>query len=250
MKILTCVFLLISLSATALFGATCDPASGVVDSVHDMRNYGGGGLVTEQMDRVCAYCHTPHHAASSGSDYLPLWSRTLSQETLRPYWSETMQATINPGDFLMGSSKLCMSCHDGSIAIDRHYSFGGTRRLVGDDYLQANVGDYNDSTLTNDHPIGFIYDDVAAGTVAGIGTDSTGTKDNYIRKADANLFYRGNPDPNLTVKDRLYESAGYMTCATCHDVHNKKNADLAGAQNYLLLAPQSGSQLCLTCHIK
>jgi hypothetical protein len=44
-----------------------------------------------------------------------------------------------------------------------------------------------------------------------------------------------------------------MTCATCHDVHNKKNLYTTTgteAVNYLVLAPQAGSKLCLSCHIK
>ncbi|QEM70302.1 hypothetical protein FO488_19205 [Geobacter sp. FeAm09] len=42
-------------------------------------------------------------------------------------------------------------------------------------------------------------------------------------------------------------------CATCHDVHNKKNTyTTTGTEpvNYLVLAPQKDSALCLTCHIK
>jgi hypothetical protein len=53
-----------------------------------------------------------------------------------------------------------------------------------------------------------------------------------------------------------------MTCATCHDVHNKNNVpnnaanqlDAAHADtvqgNYFVFAPQSGSQLCTSCHDK
>lgn len=241
-------FLFVAVTAAAMaFAAAGDPKTGVVGSVHDMRAYGGSA--NDPQDRVCAYCHTPHHAATAGNDYLPLWSHTVSSEVLSPYWSQTLQAQITPGDFLMGPSKLCMSCHDGSIAVDQHYNIAGTKKLVGDGFLQPTVGDAGGSTLTNDHPIGFVYNDVAAGTSAGApGSDATGTKDNYIKQADSSLAYTGNA--TIKVQDRLFDAPGYMTCATCHDVHNKKNADLVGATNYLVLAPQSGSQLCLTCHIK
>jgi nitrate/TMAO reductase-like tetraheme cytochrome c subunit len=54
----------------------------------------------------------------------------------------------------------------------------------------------------------------------------------------------------VKVADRLYQGQ-YMTCATCHDVHNRMNQDdPAAAANYLVLAPQKDSALCLTCHIK
>ena len=240
-------FLFVAVTAAAMaFAAVGDPKTGVVGSVHDMRNYGGS--TNDPQDRVCAYCHTPHHAATTGNDYLPLWSHTVSTEALSPYWSATLQAQITPGDFLMGPSKLCMSCHDGSIAVDQHYNIAGTKKLAGDNFLQPAIGDAGGSTLTNDHPIGFVYNDVAAGAAGVPGTSVDVTKDNYINASDAALTYKGNTA--IKVQDRLFDTAGYMTCATCHDVHNKKNADLTGTQNYLVLAPQSGSQLCLTCHIK
>jgi hypothetical protein len=42
-----------------------------------------------------------------------------------------------------------------------------------------------------------------------------------------------------------------MTCATCHDVHNKDNANnTLGSMNYLVYSDQQNSSLCLTCHDK
>ena len=42
-----------------------------------------------------------------------------------------------------------------------------------------------------------------------------------------------------------------MTCATCHDVHNKDNAvNTLGGFNYFVYSNQAGSSLCLTCHAK
>ena len=60
--------------------------------------------------------------------------------------------------------------------------------------------------------------------------------------------FLGNPN-GTKISDNLVN--GNMTCATCHEVHNKDNvADANNTYNYFLYAPESGSQICLSCHIK
>ena len=59
------------------------------------------------------FCHTPHGANAAAPT--PLWNRELSGATYIPYNSSSIEAVGigQPG----GSSKLCLSCHDGTIAI-------------------------------------------------------------------------------------------------------------------------------------
>ncbi|HBA88892.1 MAG TPA: cytochrome C [Geobacter sp.] len=225
-----------------------------------MTKYGtlAGGDPEAQQERVCSYCHTPHHAIVDGSDYLPLWSHTLTKTTFTPYKSGTLDAKIDAASMMEGPSKLCMSCHDGTIAVDTHYSFTGTKMLNQDDSLFGTAGVGVNGGLNNDHPIGFVYDGtsnpngIATGPAAGdpdVSAHIAG-KDPYVRNGTAT--YIGT---TLKIEDRLYLSAtqggkGIMTCSTCHDVHNKINQDESGATNYLLLASNKGSSLCLSCHIK
>ena len=162
-----------------------------------------------------------------------------------------------------------MSCHDGTIAVDQHY---GSLKDVGTKLQEANVGLDGvwiggaavgllaNGSLSNDHPLGFNYDTVATGPSTP-GTNPTSgqvsgalpQEDPWIRAAADDLVYTGNTW-GIKVADRLYtdpaDGSRYMTCATCHDVHNKKNMDTTAHANYLVLAPQSDSALCLTCHIK
>ena len=249
-----------TLAGTATYAGTA-PRTGVQGSIHDMTKYGSvaGGDPETTQGRVCAYCHTPHHAITSGNDYLPLWSHTMTtNSTFTQYDSATIDATIDPTTMMEGPSKLCMSCHDGSVAVDTHYAFTGTKTLTQDDSLFATPSVGKSGALNNDHPIGFIYDGVlntdgvATGPVTGdpsLKPHEDG-KDEWIRTGGA--YYAGS---TLKISDRLYASPtrngkGIMTCATCHDVHNKKNQDEAGATNYLLLASNKDSALCLSCHIK
>ena len=57
------------------------------------------------------------------------------------------------------------------------------------------------------------------------------------------------------ISDTLY--GGYVTCASCHEVHNTRNAVNAASiysptftPNYFVWAPEEGSALCLSCHVK
>lgn len=233
------------------------PGDGVLGSVHDMR-YAAGAVDFGGNDRVCAFCHTPHHAQleTDPNAYYPLWSRQLDTEAFEPYTSPTMSAADwYFADIAIGPSRLCMSCHDGSIAPDQHYNFPGVLPpLVADGWGQPGIG-AGDSRLLDDHPIGFNYHEVAIGPVSGepasgIVAGRSDFQDPWIRSAaSGTLRYFGNPY-EIRVIDRLYQGQ-YMTCATCHDVHNKMNADEpSAAMNYLVLSPQRDSSLCLTCHIK
>ena len=77
---------------------------------------------------VCVYCHTPHGA--SGQVGVPLWNRTINNGAYQIYDRALMsgQTTAQPGD----SSLTCLSCHDGTIAIDSVINMPG-----GGGYLKA-----------------------------------------------------------------------------------------------------------------
>ncbi len=240
-------------SSIAIAGTT--PGSGVLGSIHDMNKY--AGVTVDTQGRVCAFCHTPHHALTSttAGDYLPLWSHTLATTTYQPYASATIDSTISAATMMEGPSKLCMSCHDGSVAVDTHYATTGAVTLnAKDGWGQAGIA--QTSSLSNDHPIGFVFDASEGGVAAGPVTGDPSTvapsdagQDKWIRNKEATYL----SNTALKIKDRLYTGSlgkQIMTCATCHDVHNKKNVDAANATNYLLLSPNLDSQICLTCHIK
>jgi hypothetical protein len=266
MKKLLTVVALSALVATGAYAAQGDPKTGIIGSPHDM-NTVGSGLAADVQGRACAFCHTPHHTVDLGGTYNPLWSHNVTTMTgVIPYSSPTFDAEINGSliDPLIGPSRLCMSCHDGSIAPDQHYGTadtGASGRFASDDFspytgLDKNIAVGLGSKFSNDHPIGFdilktLQTDNVGAFRANLATTAQwwakGAVDATTKPISAGLFVQG--------------PAQFMTCATCHDVHNKDNAlntaanDLAGHadtknKNYLVYAPQSGSQLCLSCHDK
>ena len=116
--------------------------AGISGSAHD---FGGSNWSDNQ---ICLPCHTPHNAIikDTNGDELPapLWNHELSKATYTLYLDSSGNGVTGELDQY---SKLCMSCHDGTVALD---SFGG---VSGNQYItrpQAILG----TDLSNDHPIG------------------------------------------------------------------------------------------------
>lgn len=220
---LCAITLCLSSLGTALAG------TGIVGSRHDMNLF---VTTPDNQGRVCAFCHTPHHANVSDG---PLWSRPDIDDSFYTYYDTPTFSQAGSADPLAGPTRLCMGCHDGSIAVDTYYTSiddgSGIDFIIGDDYNEFAVGEFGD--ISNDHPVGFSYSaalaaDNASGTI-NINPDST-------------AFIGGT----ITVADVLYDG-DTMTCATCHDVHDGPDT---GSNGFLLYGTQTNSGLCLTCHNK
>lgn len=264
MTSILCIAALASLCAGAAIAGQ-DPGTGVYQSVHDLTNGPGGagapssvpGFVTDPQQRLCCYCHTPHHAivpgdaAANGADYLPLWSHDVSQINYTPYVS----ATFTPkggqsmaGDPLTGPSRLCMSCHDGITAVDNYYGLQNNHSMFNNPAAPFTGQPVINPNGQTNHPLGFAMSDVVPG--AGINGQVATNPDTYniLALTNTSKFITGLTD-NVNVADRLYGGA-IMTCATCHDVHNTLNhvSFQTGAGNFLLLGTQKNSGICLSCH--
>jgi hypothetical protein len=235
------------------------PGSGIYRSVHDLTNGPNGsgaplsvsGFATDSEQRLCSYCHTPHHAIkvgdteANGADFLPLWSHAVSATTYTPYASATFTdkgGTSMAGDPLTGPSRLCMSCHDGLTAVDNYY--GNTPGHV----MTPNAGSFEGNPVissngNSNHPLGFAMTDVIPGYAGATHEDSS------ILSLTATSKYKTGLTDSVNVVDRLYYGA-VMTCSSCHDVHNTLNkvSYQTGAANFLLLGSQKNSGICLSCH--
>jgi predicted CXXCH cytochrome family protein len=171
---------------------------------HDLSGRGWG------TNQICVFCHTPHNAKVGADQIVPLWNHTTTAATFTVYGSSTLQAV--PGQ-PSGNSKACLSCHDGTVALDSYGTRTGTNFISG----SAALG----TDLSNDHPVSFAYD-------AALATADTG----LVTPASASQVVPGIP---------LY--AGQLQCASCHSVHSNVNGDFLRATN-------AASALCLRCHNK
>ncbi|MCF8222569.1 MAG: hypothetical protein K9J25_05430 [Bacteroidales bacterium] len=174
-------------------------------------------------NKMCGVCHTTHNAMNEPS--APLWnheSTAVAGYTLysSPTFDNHGGTTITDPS---ASSKLCLSCHDGTVALE---NFGGV--TTGTTYIGSGslIGGAGGDDLSKDHPISFEYTDALAATDGGLFTPSS---------AASGLG-------GSIQEDMLFNNK--MECASCHDVHNKYSI------SHLLKISNVNSELCLTCHNK
>lgn len=244
-------------SATLAF-AGLNAGTGVNLSLHDMNVNAGAGLEQDELGRVCVFCHTPHNAITDANDTYPLWNHTLpaTDDWTSYEWATPLNSSLDTaGDPLAGPSRLCMSCHDGVIAIDQHGTALPNTGVVKLGAPRA-IGLGHD--LTDDHPIGFSYDAAVAARNVNGADELVAKTERFASTFDAaagDLLYN---EPvragKRTIENVLYNGVT-LTCASCHDVHNKDNVapsvNTSGStQNFFLWADEANSLICLSCHKK
>ena len=196
----------------------------ITGSAHDFGQFGWA------KNQVCLPCHTAHNAIVKDANGVhvggPLWNHTLSTATYTLYIDEaTGQGVTGKVDT---NSALCLSCHDGTVAVDSFGGGAGTQQLTG-----GLVG----TDLSNDHPIG-----------------------------EAAVWWTTTPsymvDPALRDAKRimplrqLADGRKAVGCTSCHEPHNRPSTDHmlwvsnSGSATTVDGRTVSGSALCFNCHKK
>lgn len=216
-------------------------AASIVGSYHDLAHIDdvhtgpeGRGRTFDDYNQVCVYCHTPHNASTTQK---PLWNRPDSTATYQVYASSTLSsAPGQPG----APSRLCLSCHDGTIAVDKvlnqpntgvesngkHGTMVYPRQVAFTDCASCHqtplrfftdfTPSYLGTNLANDHPVGIAYLD----------------KPGMVPVPSGGRFSNG-----VCLVD------GMVECTSCHAVHDPANKPFLRVSN-------DGSGLCYTCHAK
>jgi predicted CXXCH cytochrome family protein len=214
---------------------------------------------------VCVYCHTPH--ASDSSIPAPLWNKPAGTAVFATYdgptdlsKSSTMDGTV----LALGSvSVACLSCHDGSQARDvvinapgsDGYVAGGA--AIGGSTVGVLTGIANlvdglagDTDLTNDHPIGVLYGGFDTGGGVMVDPDFLAPTTATINGSPAwwvdttgGTIAREKQDMILYTRDDGGTDKPFVECASCHDPHDASNGTFLRIAN-------SGSDVCLACHVK
>lgn len=247
-----------------------DAGIGINGSVHDLRraNISSGPYEStppDSLDRICIFCHAPHHTyrpstagaigtgplATADATYLPLWNHTITQQVFTPYYNgpdapltgpkqaqsiEIYGAAQGCFDRIGAASLLCLSCHDGTIAVNiygerpqntKSISYGGSMVTFSN---SVNIG--SNGYLANHHPIGFLFDTVSA-------------LDMEIYNSEIAVFDQTFDGGNNVIPVSNFLWNGKMECPTCHSVHNVGNTG-----EKLLRVSDRNSNLCLSCHAK
>ncbi|MCF6286415.1 MAG: hypothetical protein L3K26_14665, partial [Candidatus Hydrogenedentes bacterium] len=82
----------------------------IENTKHNLSVSGPGTVKGSSETEICLFCHSPHTATAA----VPLWNRTLPNLVYIPYSSSTLQSSPGQPTY---ASKLCLSCHDGTIAL-------------------------------------------------------------------------------------------------------------------------------------
>ena len=180
-------------------------------SKHNLSVSGPGDIKAASESQICIFCHTPHNARR---DIPFLWNRRDQTVNYIPYQSSTLVARVGQPT---GASKMCLSCHDGTIALGAIVSEPEEIQLRGGiRFIPAGTSRIW-TDLSDDHPISFFYD-------------------SNLAQARLELA-----DPALLPSAIQLDPNGQLQCTACHDPHD----DAFG--NFLVMSNQFSS-LCTACH--
>jgi len=193
----------------------------VRDTPHNLSVSGPGTYRAVSETRVCVFCHTTHNAAFQA----PLWNRDDPGGTFQMYWSETMDAYASSAEAPQpnGASKLCLSCHDGTIALGSTVASGRIEMTGGITTLPSTSETYLGRDLSGDHPVSFIV------------TDHLVTTNNAKGDVSLRSLAEMRSDPLVRL-----DSENRIQCTTCHDPHHNRYGDF--------LVTAKPGELCLACH--
>ena len=203
------IHLIAAWTLTVVCGPVAIAQQRVVDTVHNLSSSGPGDIRAESEEQVCIFCHAPH---STGGER-PLWNRAYSVASYTIYQSSTFDAS--PGQ-PTGSSKLCLSCHDGTIALGAVLSRMDRIRMVGGDYMPAGLSHLG-TDLSDDHPISFHY------------TSGLAASDGQLN------------NPAALPEEVPLDDDGQLQCTSCHDAHHNRY------RKFLTQSDEYG-ELCIICH--
>ncbi len=138
----------------------------------------------------CEPCHIPHMSYEDPAGEIPLWSGAKTAvEVFQNYDSDTMDAdTSDP----VGSTLLCLACHDGTEDNSRHT-------------IVPEGGD-GPGDLSSNHPLEFAY------------TTALATTDGEL--VDPNEAGSSPINPAHTIADDMLQAVTLkVKCYSCHEIH-------------------------------
>ena len=174
---------------------------------HNLSVSGRGTIRALTETRICVFCHTPHNATPLS----PLWNKELQPRIYTVYASPTLKS--GPLAQPTGPTKLCLSCHDGTIAMGAVVNPAGGITMGGGTTIPPGSLSNFGLDLSGHHPVSFSYS-----------------------KALPNTELASSPPVDL-----VYGGADEVHCMTCHDPHNDSNGKF-------LIKDNRFSALCTRCH--
>jgi hypothetical protein len=218
---------------------------GIEGSVHDLST----NSAWNTRKGVCSPCHSAHN--TDPNQIAPLWNHATTTGPFTPYDSPTFNAGPHQPS---GVSLACLSCHDGTVAINQNISgtISGTNGPV---FIDPDA--IISADLHTTHPISFDYNGGLAAADGAledpdayhIGDPKAGLT---LSVAPVPATWSGTPLTGKTISQALL-FGGKMQCGSCHDVHKQEGSSPESGILVRISGNDStgrGSLLCRTCHIK
>ena len=204
--------------------ARAQAGGSVVDTLHNLSVSGPGEIRAATEQQVCKFCHVPHTAVVPA----PLWGHSLSDVAAYavPDVKETGRV-VRPAPQPDGSSRLCLSCHDGTVALgdmgrNGNVAMSGSQRL-----LPGRPG-FIGTDLSGSHPISIPMPATDPGADDG--------SDVGLLPLEA---MAGDHDVKL-------DKDGKIQCTTCHDPHSDRYYVPGRVPHFWVKS--TVDDVCLTCH--
>lgn len=187
-------------------------STSITGSGHDLTVNGPGPVRATSEIRLCIFCHTSHAASPA----VPLWNQQLSASTYSLYSSSTYNQINSPS--ISQRSKLCLSCHDGTVAAGQTVANGliSTTGFMNPQDVIGAIG------LSADHPIDFNMPAIDDGEIK--------------------LSLTAQPPSTSDPAVNLYNNT--IECVTCHEPHNP-GLDVA---TQFMVRSNINSAICTACH--
>lgn len=241
--------LLLGLGA-GLFVLSGSVSAAVVGSKHDLTSATGtAAQTTAATAEVCVFCHTPH-GSNAAVTAAPLWNKSApAAGSFTDYTSSTLDGTA---DLTNSVSLACLSCHDGTQAMDTVLNAPSTAASynynpAGAEIDAGAVGVMTGTPvpvlgtdLRDDHPVSVEY----AGGGANFGTAYVINDAAYADSAFEAVTLSASGKSMAGGSLPLYDKAGvaFVECASCHDPHSSNVS--------FLRISNAASAVCTTCHVK
>lgn len=204
--------------------ARAQAGGSVVNTVHNLSVSGPGEIRAATETQVCKFCHVPHTAVVPE----PLWGRRLSDAAA--YAVPDVKGAgraIRPAPQPDGSSRLCLSCHDGTVALG-DMGRNGNVPMQGAQRLSPGRKGFIGTDLSGSHPISIAMPDTDPGADDG--------SDMGLRPLQALAA-----DPDVKV-----DQEGRIQCTTCHDPHSDRNYVSGRVPHFWVKS--TVEEVCLACH--
>jgi hypothetical protein len=199
-------------------------AGTIATTEHNLSVTGPGTIKAVSETRICVFCHTPHRSKAD----TPLWNRDFDKvaATYIPYDSPTLDAS--PGQ-PSGASKLCLSCHDGLLALGDVISESQPIQMQGGvTTMPTSSPGYIGEDLSGSHPVSFVFDNALASA-------NNAKGDSPLRMPSTII----DPDVKL-------DKNSMVQCTSCHDPHNDDNYIPDQVPPFWLKSSYDG--VCVVCH--